>query len=160
MSGKAVKRADDGSKYNYYYRCTARPGYMQCGKTLVRMNDMHEVVERELRKLMSDRAALLELLAMADEKRPERDKQLAALQDEDKRWLEAYQAGAITASELREYRAELVKKRQALLEVRNEAYPLDDYVRAAATMPIADLLKLTNAVVHVFTDHLEVELGG
>ena len=140
------------------YRCgsTALPSGA-CGAPAIDRRWLEAEAEKETRRAMTSPEVLRDILNGSAAPDNHADEALTVLDDEDKRWLEAFRAGAITAGELGEYRRDITARRRTLemTEVETD-YPLAEYAAAALQMPFADLLELTGAVVIASRDSVRL----
>lgn len=116
-------------------------------------------VDTELRRTLSDEGVLREMFAAAEERRPGTDPQVAALEAEDAGWLEAFRAKAITAAELRSYRADIAERLRALRTPVVRDVPVEKYRRLALEDDLGVILRESGARVTVTPGEVAIALG-
>lgn len=150
MGARAIhKPRKDGYYDREMYRCgsTSLP-QGACGAPLIDRAWLEAEAEQEVRRVLTSPEVLREIMTASSPPDTRADEALAVLGDEDRRWLEAFRAEAISASELGEYRRDIAARKRALEMTETEvSYPLEEYAKAAMEMPFAELLELSGAVV-------------
>jgi site-specific DNA recombinase len=146
MSG-VTHRGRDGSPAVAYYRCAgkdpvARGRDRACPEPSPKVADLDAAVWAHVRGLLDDPATLLaqfDAARAADPPAEDRtEAQLRRLDREEQRLVDAYQAGAIELTELKDRRAQTAARRQALLAGREQQARLRAE-REAAGRVYADL---------------------
>lgn len=149
---------------NHIYRCNSKIkgnyGLTGCKLPVKHGPTLERLVERAVRDTLTDETRVAEILAAVTPPEDPNARERAELADRDKRWLGAFQAGAINAAELGEYRAEIRAELRALaVPVQEHTFPLAEYAEAARTLPLKELLEYARVTVVVTLDRLEVTLG-
>lgn len=157
------RRPTDTPRLEEFYRCnsTAMPKFrVDCDLPQFSRAKLEPKVDSELRGIITDADMLRSYLQTERPPDPAKEAERAHLQHEDGRWLEAFQAGAITAAELGEYRRDIKVKLRALEAApdTSEALPLDAYREAAQTMTLTDLADFVKLSVTVLPDALHLKL--
>ena len=136
------------------YRCQSSSMPMgACGMKYVNRQKLEAAVEPALRAALSDPEMVRRMLSTIDTRPDTTQTELAELKEEDARWLEAFQHGAISAAELGKYRSDIVKRTRELLENQQEReYPVERFVEMARALPFAELLEASGAVAIVDKD--------
>jgi site-specific DNA recombinase len=150
-----------GVKYIWEnYACNSKgvPG-KRCGLPRMSRKRLEAQVEAELRALCADADLLRQALTNALEQQPVVNPEVEALKQQDAGWLEAFRARAITAAELRDYRAEIAARLRALATPAPVSLPVERLQREAENASFADLLKVTQARVMVVPDEVSIALG-
>jgi DNA invertase Pin-like site-specific DNA recombinase len=150
-----------GVKYIWEnYACNSKgvPG-KRCGLPRMSRKRLEAQVEAELRALCADTDLLRQALTNALEQQPVVNPEVEALKQQDAGWLEAFRARAITATELRDYRAEIATRLRALATPAPVSLPVERLRREAESASFADLLKVTQARVTVVPDEISIALG-
>lgn len=146
----SIKR---GKPYDYY-RCQAldRPEIRHtCDQKLVRRDWLEQAAETAVRERLTDPTELRALLAAAEEQRgdPNADRR-AALREERARLLLAYRHGVLDLDEFTTARGEIDADLTALTQApAGEDAPVELLARAAATVPLRELLEEGGIVVVV-----------
>ena len=155
-------RSKEGRRY-WSYRCSGRNNdpSSSCGFGAISGPHLDALAERAVRDALADPKRVREMLAVAAEVDDRNASALAALESEDARWLEAFRAGAITAAELSEYRADVRRRSRALADTRATAdRDVQEYVRAARKLPLREVLDLAGVEIVVLGRYsLEVRLN-
>lgn len=143
---------------NYIYRCNGKNREpVRCKLPVIHGPSLERQVDRAVRITLTDERKVAEILAAVtppDDPNAETRQELA---DRDKRWLEAFQAGAITAGELGAYRSEIRAEARALTApVREVEFSFAEYAKAARTLPLKELLEYARIVVVVTHEGLNV----
>jgi site-specific DNA recombinase len=118
-------------------------------------------IDAELRRIMTDPETMRHYLAAEQPPDPAKETERAHLQREDGRWLEAFQAGAIDAAELGEYRREIRGKLRGLETADGEPgeLPVAAYQEAAQTMTLAELVEFANVSITILPKSLHFRFG-
>jgi DNA invertase Pin-like site-specific DNA recombinase len=141
------------------YRCIGKV-LVKCDLPIISGRHLDPIAEEAVRGALADRKLLRDMLSAAGSVDVRREEQVAALQDEDARWLEAFRAGAITSVELGRYREDVRRRLRALGGEARPAADVSAYARAAKRMPLRELLDLADVEVVVLDrDDVEVRLG-
>ncbi len=148
----------NGTKY-YSYRCSGRayPG-STCALGTISGRHLDPIAEKAVRAALARPAVVREMLGAAAQVEDQNTVAIERLREEERRWLEAFRARAITAKELAVYRAD-VRRRLRALEAPEVARDLDvgAYVAAAKSLPFRELLVLANVEIVVW-DRFRVEV--
>lgn len=156
MSGRTRKRKSSRTEY---YRCNGHGLPNGCTAPELRRDYIEPLAERLIQDTLGDPELLAELLG-ANTKIPEGvSEQLAEIEAEDARWLEAFRLGAITPAELSNYRSELAAKRRALESVEPQAPThLEAYARVLKDAPLTEALEASDLVVIASHDSCRLTL--
>ena len=141
------------------YRCQSQSlPSGSCGAPDIERAWLEREAEALVRAALTDPDTLRQLLDDHAPPDTRAEAELAALAEEDARWLEAFRLGAITPAELGEYRTDLEKRRRALTVRPATEYPLAAYAAAAREMPFAELLDVASIVVVATRERLRLTL--
>ncbi len=141
------------------YRCQSQSlPSGSCGAPDIERAWLEREAETLVRAALTDPDTLRQLLDDHAPPDTRAEAELAALAEEDARWLEAFRLGAITPAELGEYRTDLEKRRRALTVRPATEYPLTAYAAAAREMPFAELLDVASIVVVATRERLRLTL--
>jgi site-specific DNA recombinase len=155
-------RGKDGRRW-WSYRCVGANTNPGSGCSLGSISGPHldAIAERAVRGALANPKRVREMLSSAAEVDDRNAATHRALASEDARWLEAFRAGAITAAELGEYRADVRRRARALADTRAGAdRDAREYVRAAKRLPLRELLDLAGVEIVVLHRYaLEVRLN-
>lgn len=132
------------------YRCNSVSFPENCGAPRVSGKWLDPIAEAEVRAALADRARVREALVAARDVVDRSSVERERLLEEDRRWLEAYRVGVITAAELARYRGDVRKRLRAL----GDAQPpvegdVRAYVKAAKSMPFRELLRYAQVEIVV-----------
>ena len=146
----------------YLYRCNGkfRHSGPRCRLPVKHGKTLERLVETAVRETLSDKERVRSILASIPPADDPNATAREALADRDARWLEAFQAGAISAAELGEYRSEIKAELRALSTPQEErSFPLEEYAKAAKEMPLKELLEFARITAIVTPETIEVVVG-
>lgn len=152
----------NGTRY-YSYRCSGKayPG-STCSLPTISGNHLDPLAEKAVRQALSRPAVIREMLGAAAQVEDQNAAAIERLQEEERRWLEAFRARAITAKELAAYRADVRRRLRALeAPAASAELDVDAYVQAARTLQLRELLALAHVEIVVWDrNRLDVTLLG
>jgi site-specific DNA recombinase len=157
ICGLALSARESSAKNKTYpyYRCNShKEAQGKCGLPLIRREPLEKAVEAQLRKILSDRAVLAEMLedSLPKEHDVKTQQQIRALNDEHQRVIEMAQRGIVTLNKAEELVREIKKKIKALDVKPRIDIPLKEYKEAAKSLDFTALLDYSKAVVTVGTE--------
>lgn len=139
-SRKRYTKAGTRKTWNYICQSTVYPD-VECTLGQINSNTLEQTVEQSLRTTLRTPKVLTEMLAASIKPDPATELARLELDEEDARWLEAFRAGAITAGELAEYRADVQRRRRALANSAPQPqHDVAEYARKAEELPLEQLL--------------------
>jgi len=158
------RRPTDTPRLEEFYRCNsvAMPRFRAaCNLPQFARSKLEPIVDTELRAIMKDPDTLRLYLEAERPPDPAKETERAHLEREDARWLEAFKDGAITSSELAEYRREIKVKLRALEALVDEAevLPTAAYQAAADTMTLVELVEFAEVSITLLPNQLHFKLG-
>lgn len=149
----SLKMSYDPRRYKrpgayWAYACNSRSFPEWCHAPTVSGRWLDGVAEAEVRAALSDRRRVREALAAASSAVDQSSGERERLEEEDRRWLEAFRMGVITAAELGRYREDVRRRLKALGDSRPPVgRDVSAYVRAARSMPFRELLRFADVLV-------------
>jgi site-specific DNA recombinase len=148
----SARRSSASNKVFPYYRCNShKEPRGKCELPYIRREPLEKAVEAQLRKVLSDRAVLSEMLeaSMPKELDVRTKQQIKSLEDEHQRVIEMTQRGLISLDKAEELVKEIKRKVKALDVKPAFDVPLKEYMQASKNLDFAALLDYAKAVVTV-----------
>jgi site-specific DNA recombinase len=158
----SAREASSRNKTFPYYRCNShKESHRRCTLPHIRREPLEKAVEKELRRVLSDRAVLAEMLedSMLKEIDPRTQQQIKALNDEHARVIEMAQRGLVTLDKAEDLVKE-IKKKLKPLEVKPDVdVPLKEYMQAAKNLDFTALLDYSKAIVIVGPEGFSLKIS-